>query len=126
MGVHSATKALPGHCDVIAGVAVGNKKWMERVQHMVIYRGGSMDPEAAYLLNRGIKTLGLRVQKQCENAMAVAGFLEKHPKVARAFYPRRPSHPDHTLAKKQIRRFRSMVRAYLYNSLTAGRYRFVR
>jgi methionine-gamma-lyase len=83
MVVHSATKALAGHSDVIAGAAVGNKKWMERVQHMVIYLGGSMDPEAAYLLNRGIKTLGLRVQKQCENAMAVAKFLEKHAKVAR-------------------------------------------
>jgi len=55
MVVHSATKALAGHSDVIAGVAVGNKKWMERVQHMVIYLGGSMDPEAAYLLNRGIR-----------------------------------------------------------------------
>src|SRR5947209_902320 len=76
MVVHSATKALAGHSDVIAGAAVGNKKWMERVQHMVIYLGGSMDPEAAYLLNRGIKTLALRVQKQCENAMAVAEFLE--------------------------------------------------
>jgi methionine-gamma-lyase len=81
MVVHSATKALAGHSDVIAGVAVGNKQWMDRVQHMVIYLGGSMDPEAAYLLNRGIKTLGLRVRKQCENAMAVAKFLDKHPKV---------------------------------------------
>jgi len=66
MVVHSATKALAGHSDVIAGAAVGNKHWMERVQHMVIYLGGSMDPEAAYLLNRGMKTLGLRVRKQCE------------------------------------------------------------
>jgi len=70
MVVHSATKALAGHSDVIAGAAVGNKHWMERVQHMVHLFGGSMDPEAAYLLNRGMKTLGLRVRKQCENAMA--------------------------------------------------------
>jgi len=121
MVVHSATKALAGHSDVIAGVAVGNKKWMERVQQMVIYLGGSMDPEAAYLLNRGIKTLGLRVQKQCENAMAVAGFLEKHPKVARVFYPGLPSHPDHKLAKKQMRGFGSMLAFDLKGGLPAAR-----
>jgi cystathionine beta-lyase/cystathionine gamma-synthase len=121
MVVHSATKALAGHSDVIAGVAVGNKKWMDRVQHMVIYLGGSMDPEAAYLLNRGIKTLGLRVQKQCENAIAVAEFLEKHPKVARVFYPGLPSHPDHKLAKKQMRGFGSMLAFDLKGGLPAAR-----
>jgi len=121
MVVHSATKALAGHSDVIAGVAVGNRKWMERVQHMVIYLGGSMDPEAAYLLNRGIKTLGLRVQKQCENAMAVAKFLEKQPKVARVFYPGLPSHPDHKLAKRQMRGFGSMLAFDLKGGLPAAR-----
>jgi len=121
MVVHSATKALAGHSDVIAGVAVGNKKWMERVQHMVIYLGGSMDPEAAYLLNRGIKTLGLRVRKQCENAMAVAKFLEKHPKVARVFYPGLPSHPDYKLAKRQMRGFGSMLAFDLKGGLPAAR-----
>ncbi len=121
MVVHSATKALAGHSDVIAGVAVGNKKWMERVLHMVIYLGGSMDPEAAYLLNRGIKTLGLRVRKQCENAMAVAKALEKHPKVARVFYPGLPSHPDHELAKRQMRGFGSMLAFDLKGGLTAAR-----
>src|SRR5438445_12842521 len=81
MVVHSATKALAGHSDVIAGVAVGNSNWMERVRHMIIYLGGSMDPGAAYLLIRGIKTLGVRVERQCENAIAVAKFLERHTKV---------------------------------------------
>jgi methionine-gamma-lyase len=121
MVVHSATKALAGHSDVIAGVAVGNKKWMERVQHMVIYLGGSMDPEAAYLLNRGIKTLGLRVQKQCENAMAVAKFLEKHPNVRRVFYPGLASHPDFKLAKRQMRGFGSMLAFDLKGGLPAAR-----
>jgi len=121
MVVHSATKALAGHSDVIAGVALGNKKWMDRVQHMVIYLGGSMDPEAAYLLNRGIKTLGLRVRKQCENAMGVAKFLEKHPKVARVFYPGLPSHPDHKLAKRQMRGFGSMLAFDLKGGLPAAR-----
>ena len=119
--VHSATKGLAGHSDVIAGVAVGSKEWMDRVQHMVIYLGGSMDPEAAFLLNRGIKTLGLRVRKQGENALAVAKFLEKHPKVARVFYPGLPSHPDHKLAKKQMRGFGSMLAFDMKGGLPAAR-----
>src|SRR3977135_2048852 len=71
MVVHSATKALAGHSDIIAGAAAGNAEWMERVRQMIIYLGGSMDPGAAYLLIRGIKTLGVRVQRQGENAAAV-------------------------------------------------------
>jgi cystathionine beta-lyase/cystathionine gamma-synthase len=121
MVVHSATKALAGHSDLIAGVAVGNKKWMERVRHMVIYLGGSMDPGAAYLLIRGIKTLGVRVERQCENAIAVAKFLEKHPKVARVHYPGLASHPDHKLAKKQMRGFGSMMAFDLKGGLPAAR-----
>ena len=119
--VHSATKALAGHSDVIAGVAVGNKHWMERIRHMIIYLGGSMDPEAAYLLIRGMKTLGVRVERQCANAMAVAKFLEKHPKVARVHYPGLASHPDHKLAKKQMRGFGSMMAFDLKGGLTAAR-----
>jgi len=119
--VHSATKALGGHSDLIAGVAVGNRHWMERLQHMVIYLGGAMDPGAAYLLNRGIKTLGVRVERQCANAMAVATFLEKHPKVARVHYPGLKSHPDHALAKKQMRGFGSMLAFDLKGGLPAAR-----
>ena len=76
---------------------------------MVIYLGGSMDPEAAFLLNRGIKTLALRVKRQGENAIAVAKFLEKHPRVARVHYPGLASHPDHRLAKRQMRGFGGMI-----------------
>jgi methionine-gamma-lyase len=119
--VHSATKALAGHSDIIAGVAVGSKEWMERMRHMVIYLGGSMDPDVAFLLNRGIKTLGLRVARQCENAMAVAKFLEKHPKVERVHYPGLPSHPDHALAKKQMRAFSSMLAFDVKGGLAAAR-----
>jgi cystathionine beta-lyase/cystathionine gamma-synthase len=121
MVVHSATKALAGHSDVIAGVAAGSKRWMERIQHMVIYLGGSMDPEAAFLLNRGIKTLALRVKRQGENALAVARFLEKHPKVARVHYPGLASHPDHQLAKRQMRGFGSMMAFDLKGGLAAAR-----
>jgi cystathionine beta-lyase/cystathionine gamma-synthase len=119
--VHSATKALAGHSDVIAGVAAGHKHRMDRVRHMVIYLGGSMDPEAAYLLIRGIKTLGVRVERQCENAMVVAKFLEKHPKVARVHYPGLASHPDHQLAKKQMRGFGTMLAFDLKGGLPAAR-----
>ena len=121
MVVHSATKALAGHSDVIAGAAAGSKHWMDRVQHMVIYLGGSMDPEAAFLLNRGIKTLALRVRQQCENALEVAEFLEKHPKVNRVFYPGLASHPDHELAKRQMRGFGSMLAFDLKGGLPAAR-----
>ena len=119
--VHSATKALGGHSDLLAGVAAGSKQWMERIQQMVIYLGGSMDPEVAFLLNRGIKTLGLRVRQQCDNALAVAQFLEKHPKVARVHYPGLPSHPDHALAKKQMSGFGSMLAFDLKDGLAAAR-----
>jgi len=121
MVVHSATKALAGHSDIIAGVAVGNSDWMERVRHMIIYLGGSMDPGAAYLLIRGIKTLGVRVERQCENAIAVAKFLERHPKVARVHYPGLKSHADHKLAAKQMRGFGSMLAFDMKGGLPAAR-----
>src|SRR3989475_4347149 len=121
MVVHSATKALAGHSDIIAGAAAGNAVWMERVRQMIIYLGGSMDPGAPYLLIRGIKTLGVRVQRQGENAMAVAKFLEKHPKVARVHYPGLRSHPDHALAKKQMRGFGGMLAFDLKGGLPAAR-----
>jgi cystathionine beta-lyase/cystathionine gamma-synthase len=121
MVVHSATKALAGHSDVIAGAVAGSREWIDKVQHMVIYLGGSMDPEAAFLLSRGIKTLALRVKRQGENALAVAKYLEKHPKVARVHYPGLASHPDHRLAKRQMRGFGSMLAFDLKGGLPAAR-----
>jgi methionine-gamma-lyase len=121
MVVHSATKALAGHSDILAGVSVGRQAWMDKVRQMIIYLGGSMDPGAAYLLIRGIKTLGVRVERQCENAMAMATFLEKHPKVERVHYPGLPSHPDHELAKKQMRGFSSMLAFDMKGGLPAAR-----
>ncbi|HWZ96783.1 MAG TPA: aminotransferase class I/II-fold pyridoxal phosphate-dependent enzyme [Candidatus Dormibacteraeota bacterium] len=121
MVVHSATKYLSGHSDVIAGVAAGSKRWMDRVRHMIIDLGGSMDPEAAFLLIRGLKTLGLRVDRQCANALAVAKFLEKHPKIAKVHYPGLNSHPDHALAKRQMKGFGSMLAFDLKGGLPAAR-----
>src|SRR5262249_51779996 len=87
LALHSATKYLAGHSDVIAGAAVGSTERMKRVREMVIALGGCMDPEAAFLLARGMKTLGLRLARQEANAMAIAEFLEKHSKVERVHYP---------------------------------------
>jgi methionine-gamma-lyase len=120
MVVHSATKALAGHTDIIAGAVAGSAEWMKHIQHMVISLGGSMDPEAAFLLIRGMKTLGLRVQRQCENAMAVAEFLETHPAVARVHYPGLKSHADHEVAKKQMRGFGSMLAFDLKGGIEAA------
>ena len=121
MVVHSATKYMGGHSDIIAGAAAGSRRWMDRVRHMIIYLGGSMDPEAAFLLIRGLKTIGVRVAHQAANAMAVARFLEKHPKVARVHYPGLKSHPDHALAKKQMKAFGSMLAFDMKGGLPAAR-----
>ena len=107
--LHSATKYLGGHSDLIAGAAAGRKSLIDEIRHTIINFGGSMDPEAAYLLIRGMKTLAVRVRRQCQSAMTIARWLEKHPKVARVHYPGLPSHPDHKLAKKQMRDFGAMM-----------------
>ena len=121
--VHSASKYLAGHSDVIAGAAAGNSVLMSKVRSNIIQIGGSMDPEAAFLLIRGMKTLEIRVERQCRTAMAVAKFLEKHPKVARVHYPGLASHPDHALAKRQMRAFGAMM-AFDHKGGLAGAKRF--
>jgi cystathionine beta-lyase/cystathionine gamma-synthase len=80
-----------------------------------------MDPGAAYLLIRGLKTLELRVRRQCESALAVAKFLARHPKVARVHYPGLPSHPDHKIARKQMSGFGGMLAFDMKGGLTAAR-----
>jgi len=120
--LHSATKYLGGHSDIIAGAAVGSREIVEKVRHMVIYLGGSMDPYAAFLLIRGLKTLEVRVRKQAENALAIARFLEKHPTVVRVHYPGLKSHPDHGLARRQMAGgFGSMMAFDLKGGLGAAR-----
>jgi len=119
--VHSATKYLGGHSDLIAGAVVGSRERIKHVRQMVIDLGGSMDPDAAYLLIRGLKTLEVRVRRQCETAMALAKFLARHPRVARVHYPGLPSHSDHALAKRQMRGFGSMLAFDLKGGLPAAR-----
>lgn len=119
--LHSASKYLAGHSDVIAGAVAGSAGLIRLVRQNVIHLGGSMDPEAAFLLIRGLKTLDLRVERHCESAMKVAKFLAKHPKVARVHYPGLPSHPDHKLAKRQMRGFGGMLAFDMKGGLAAAR-----
>jgi methionine-gamma-lyase len=121
--LHSASKYLSGHSDVIAGAAAGSKVLMDKVRSNIIQIGGSMDPEAAFLLIRGLKTLEVRIERQCRTAMAVAKYLERHPKVARVHYPGLPSHPDHKLARRQMRGFGAML-AFDHKDGLAGARRF--
>ena len=119
--MHSATKYLAGHSDVIAGAIVGRSSLIKAAREMVIYLGGSMDPEAAFLLIRGMKTLEVRMKRQCATALIVAKFLEKHPKVARVHFPGLASHPDHKLARKQMKGFGAMMAFDMKGGLPAAR-----
>ena len=119
--LHSATKYLGGHSDLIAGAAIGGHELIDRVRDAVINLGGCVDPGTAYLLMRGLKTLEVRMRRQCENAMTVARFLERHPKVARVHYPGLSSHPDHRLAKRQMSGFGAMLAFDLKGGLPAAR-----
>jgi methionine-gamma-lyase len=121
IAVHSASKYLSGHSDVIAGAAAGSATLIRLVRANMIQMGGSMDPEAAYLLIRGMKTLAVRMQRQSKTAMMVAKYLAKHPKVARVHYPGLPTHPDHHLAKRQMRDFGAMMAFDLKGGLGAAR-----
>jgi cystathionine beta-lyase/cystathionine gamma-synthase len=119
--IHSVTKGLSGHSDLLGGVAAGKVEYIAGVRHMVSCFGGCMDPDVAFLVMRGMKTLGVRLPRQCETALRVAKYLEKHPKVARVHYPGLKSHPDHELAKKQMRGFGSMLAFDLKGGLPAAR-----
>ena len=107
--VHSATKYLSGHNDLLAGVVVGRAGLVDSLRQALGVLGGVSDPHAAALLTRGIKTLGLRVQKQNANGQAVAEFLSSHPRVSRVWYPGLPSHPDHATARAQMLGFGGVV-----------------
>ncbi|MCH5279397.1 MAG: aminotransferase class I/II-fold pyridoxal phosphate-dependent enzyme [Christensenellaceae bacterium] len=103
--IHSATKYLNGHGDVIAGMAVGKADFITECSMFGLkdMTGAVLGPFEAYLIDRGLKTLDIRVQKHCDNAMKIARFLEGHPMVKRVIYPGLESHPRHELAKRQMK-----------------------
>ncbi len=98
LSLHSCTKYLNGHSDIVAGCVIGAGDWVRRVTHRLNHLGGCLDPHACFLLLRGMKTLALRMEKQNENAQVLSAFLEAHPAVARVNYPGLPSHPQHKRA----------------------------
>jgi cystathionine beta-lyase/cystathionine gamma-synthase len=100
--LHSGTKYFGGHADLICGVAAGRRDLIDEIHHLRTTLGCCMDPHAAFLLLRGMKTLAVRVERQNQSALRVAEFLSKHPKVARVHYPMLKGHVDYEVAKKQL------------------------
>jgi cystathionine beta-lyase/cystathionine gamma-synthase len=107
--VHSATKYLGGHHDITAGCLVTSREIAERAWRFSLIAGATMSPFDAWLLLRGLRTLGLRVERHNANALALARFLEGHPRVERVYYPGLESHPQHELARRQMGGFSGML-----------------
>jgi cystathionine beta-lyase len=107
--VHSATKYLGGHSDLCSGAVLARRELVAKVRHACLSLGGSLDAQACALLERSLKTLALRVERQSANALAVAGALAGHPLVARVFYPGLSAHPGHEVAKTQMSGFGGML-----------------
>ena len=106
---HSATKYIGGHNDLLAGVICGSEQLISLIRQHLWVLGGVLDPNHAFLLMRGLKTLGLRVARQNETGEKVAKFLESHPKIERVWHPSLPSHPDHNVAHAQMDGFGGLV-----------------
>jgi cystathionine beta-lyase/cystathionine gamma-synthase len=119
--VHSATKYLNGHSDLIAGVAAGPSAVVDRLRSLATLRGPTLDPGGAFLLERGLKTLALRMERHNANGLAVAGALAAHPEVASVAYPLLESHPDHDLARALLRGGGGLVTATLRGDPDRGR-----
>ena len=103
--LHSATKFLGGHADALGGVVCGPSELIAQIFHFREINGAALDPMAAYLLLRGMKTLHLRVHRQSENALKIARHLESHERIEHVFYPGLESHPQHEVAKRQMKAF---------------------
>ena len=120
--LHSVTKFLNGHADVVGGVIIAKKKELyQRIRPLMINLGCNMDPHQAFLVLRGIKTLGIRMERSQQNAMVIARWLENHPRVAWVRYIGLESHPQHELAKKQMSGFGAMISFEVKGGLEAGR-----
>ncbi len=103
--LHSATKYLGGHSDILAGAVAGPERLITPLRKTLRMLGPTLDPFAAWLMLRGMKTLSVRIRQQNENTQRLAEYLARHPKVRRVYYPGLPSHPGHELAKRQMKGF---------------------
>lgn len=120
--LHSLTKSINGHSDVVGGILVFNDEELLNRTHKVLYAlGGTIDPHQAWLVLRGMRTLSLRALKAQENAQIIADFLENHPKVKWVRYPGLKSHPQHELAKKQMHGFGSMISFEVKGGIEGGK-----
>jgi cystathionine gamma-synthase len=118
--IHSATKYLGGHNDLLAGVVSGSEDLVSGIRDLQGITGAVVDPFAAYLLIRGLKTLALRVERQNANATRIAEFLASHPKVERVYYPGLPTHPEHEIARRQMKGFGGVVSFEVRGDLAAA------
>jgi cystathionine gamma-synthase len=118
--LHSATKYLGGHNDLMAGVVVGEHSMVEALREHQGMFGALASPFTAYMLIRGLKTFAVRMRYQNESGLAIARFLESHPKVERVWYPGLASHPAHAIAKKQMRGFGALISFTIKGDLEAG------
>ncbi len=107
--LHSATKYIGGHHDATAGAIIGSKEIVEKIWRFALVSGSVLSPFDAWLLLRGLRTLGLRVERHNQNALALARYLEAHPNIERVYYPGLESHPQHELAKSQMDGFTGML-----------------
>jgi len=107
--VHSLTKYASGHGDVMGGAIIAQAALIDQMRKDVVMMGPTLDPHAAFLIQRGMRTYFLRYERECANALAVSRFLHEHPRVKRVFHPGLESHPQHALAKRQMKDFGSVV-----------------
>ena len=107
--LHSLTKFASGHGDVMGGAIIGNSRLLASMRKDVVSMGPTLDPHAAFLIQRGMRTYFIRYERQCANALAVSRFLQQHPQVKRVFFPGLDSHPQHILARRQMKDFGSVV-----------------
>ena len=119
---HSLTKYASGHGDVMGGAVIARQEIIDAMRTDFIVLGATLDPHAAFMIQRGLKTYPLRYERQCQNAMQVAKFLEAQPQIARVSYPGLPSHPQHALAAKQMREFGAMVAIEMQEEGMADRF----
>lgn len=120
--LHSMTKFINGHADIVAGMVVAKtKEHYDKIRPVMVSMGCNMDPHQAWLTRRGLKTLGIRIDRAQENAIKVASYLESHPKVKWVLYPGLPSHPQFELAKKQMKGPGAMISFGLNGGLEEGK-----
>ncbi len=120
--VHSATKYISGHADIIGGITVGTKKMMNQIKEEYVHDfGPTMSPFNAWLFLRGIKTLAVRMERHSINALKIAKWLEAHPKVAKVYYPGLASHEGHQIAQKQMKYFGGMLSFEVTGGIKAGK-----